>query len=153
MTRRVDQASRTIHASPSSIFHAFEDPRALESWLPPRGMTGRIEAFDFRDGGSYRMSLIYRDENHPPGKSAADRDDVEVRFVRLVRDRTIEQAVVFDSEDPDFAGVMGVVWTFQPGPSGTEVTVRFENVPEGIKPQDHEAGLASTLENLARFVE
>lgn len=153
MTGRVDQAIRTIYASPSTIFAAFEDPRALESWLPPKGMTGRMEAFDFQQGGFYRMSLIYQHENHPPGKSAPDRDEVEVRFVRLIRDKAIEQQVVFESQDPEFAGMMDVQWTFSAGASGTEVTVRCENVPVGIKPEDHQAGLASTLENLAKFVE
>jgi len=33
------------------------------------------------------------------------------------------------------------------------VTVRCEDVPAGIRPEDHQAGLASTLNNLAEFVE
>jgi hypothetical protein len=64
----------------------------------------------------------------------------------------IEQAVVFDSEDPAFAGTM-ITWTFKAIPEGTEVTVRCENVPEGIRPEDHAKGLGSTLENLAAFAE
>lgn len=150
---RVDQASRVIRASPSVLYGAFKDPRALESWLPPRGMTGRLEAFDFRDGGSYRMRLTYDDEGGNRGKSSADADDVEVQLVRLVEDRRIEQAVTFASDDPRFSGVMSVSWTFVPVPPGTEVTVRCENVPEGISREDHQAGLTSSLENLARFVE
>ena len=125
----------------------------MESWLPPAGMTGRMERFDFRDGGSYRMRLTYTDENRGAGKSSADSDEVEVIFVRLVEDRCIEQAVTFDSEDPRFSGVMRMTWTFTPAPKGTDVSVRCENVPEGISPEDHAAGLRSTLENLAKFTE
>ena len=33
------------------------------------------------------------------------------------------------------------------------VTIRAENVPPGISPEDHEAGLNSSLANLAAFVE
>lgn len=153
MTGRTDKASRTIHASPSVLYRAFEDPAAMESWLPPAGMTGHMEWFDFRDGGSYRMRLTYNDENHGSGKSSADSDEVEVGFVKLVKGRRVEQAVTFDSEDPRFSGVMRVIWTFTPAPSGTEVSVRCENVPEGISPEDHAAGLRSTLENLANFTE
>lgn len=98
MTGRTDRASRTIRASPSVLYRAFADPEAVESWLPPAGMTGHMERFDFRDGGSYRMRLTYEDENRGSGKSSADTDEVEVRFVRLVEDRRIEQAVTFDSE-------------------------------------------------------
>lgn len=150
---RTDRASRVIRASPSALYRAFEDPEAMEAWLPPAGMTGHIERFDFREGGSYRMRLVYDDETGGEGKSSADADEVEVRFVRLVEDRRIEQAVAFDADDPRFSGVMRMTWTFTPGPEGTEVTVRCENVPEGISAEDHAAGLSSTLENLAKFTE
>jgi hypothetical protein len=33
------------------------------------------------------------------------------------------------------------------------VRVRCENVPAGIRPQDHAAGIASSLENLAAYAE
>ena len=110
-------------------------------------------ALDFREGGSYRMRLTYLDPAGHRGKSSNDADDVAVRFLALVENRRIEQAVTFDSADPDFAGTMTIVWTFEPVRDGTEVTVRCENVPRGIRRDEHEAGLASTLENLARFTE
>jgi uncharacterized protein YndB with AHSA1/START domain len=150
---RIDEASRVIHASPSAIYGAFADPDALQAWLPPSGMTGRLVAFDFRDGGGYRMRLTYDDKGRNRGKSSNDADDVVVRFARLVEGEYIEQAVTFESADPRFSGVMTVSWSFLPTPSGTAVTVRCENVPDGIRPEDHEAGLASTLENLAAFTE
>lgn len=150
---RTDRASRVIRASPSVLYGAFEDPEAMEAWLPPAGMTGHMERFDFREGGSYRMRLVYDDETRGAGKSSADVDDVEVRFVRLVEDRRIEQAVTFDSDDPSFSGVMTMTWSFTSVPQGTEVSVRCENVPRGIGPEDHAAGLSSTLENLAKFTE
>lgn len=153
MTGRVDEASRTIRASPAVLYRAFADRRAMESWLPPTGMTGRVERFDFREGGSYRMRLTYVGEDTGEGKSSDDSDEVEARFVRLVENRRIEQAVTFESDDPRFSGVMTVLWTFVPAGPGTEVTVRCENVPEGISADDHAAGLRSTLENLAKFAE
>lgn len=36
---------------------------------------------------------------------------------------------------------------------GTKVTITCENVPEGIRQEDHDAGLQSTLKNLVIFVE
>ena len=56
-------------------------------------------------------------------------------------------------EDAAFSGSMQLMWTFQPEDAGTLVTVRAENVPVGIRPEDHEAGLNSSLENLAAFAE
>lgn len=150
---RVDEASRTIEAPPSAAFGAFADPIAMQSWLPPTGMHARVERFDFREGGSYRMRLTYEDPSRGTGKSSDDSDDVEVRFIRLVQDRLIEQEVTFDSDDARFSGIMRVTWTFMPAGIGTEVSVRCENVPEGISAEEHAAGLRSTLENLARHVE
>jgi len=37
--------------------------------------------------------------------------------------------------------------------NGTLVTVRCENVPAGIRREDHQAGLSSTLNNLAALAE
>lgn len=59
----------------------------------------------------------------------------------------------FESEDPAFADAMTTTWTFADVPGGTEVTVVCENVPEAIRPADHETGMKSSLENLAALTE
>jgi hypothetical protein len=48
---------------------------------------------------------------------------------------------------------MTITWTFTPADGGTEVTVVAEDVPDGISQADHDAGLRSSLENLAALVE
>lgn len=125
----------------------------METWLPPQGMTGRMVNFDFREGGAYRMRLTYNEPQHVAGKTSADADEVEVRFVKLVEGECIEQAVTFYSEDSAFSGGMRITWILQPVPDGTVVTVSCENVPPGISPEDHQAGLMWTLANLASFAE
>lgn len=42
-------------------------------------------------------------------------------------------------------------WTLIP--EGTVVTIVCEDVPSGISKEDHDAGLKSSLKNLAHFVE
>jgi uncharacterized protein YndB with AHSA1/START domain len=125
----------------------------MERWLPPDNMTGEILYFDFREGGSYRMRLTYAAPQQGRGKTSEDSDEVEVRLTKLEDGRRIEQEVNFESEDPSFSGVMRMIWTFQPQDEGTLVRIRAENVPEGIRPEDHDAGLNSSLEKLARLVE
>ena len=125
----------------------------MERWLPPRNMTGTMLHFDFREGGSYRMRLTYADPQQGRGKTSEDFDEVEVRLTKLEEERRIEQEITFESEDPAFAGVMRMTWTFQPQDHGTLVTVRAEDVPDGIRPEDHVAGLNSSLENLSRFLQ
>lgn len=125
----------------------------METWLPPQGMTGHMLNFAFREGGAYRMRLIYNESQNVAGKTSANADEVEVRFVKLVEGERIEQAVTFNSEESAFSGEMRITWVLEPLPDGTLVTVRCENVPPGIRPEDHQAGLISTLNNLASFAE
>jgi uncharacterized protein YndB with AHSA1/START domain len=153
MTPRIDSASRLISASPQTVYRAFAEPGAMERWLPPDDMTGKMLRFDFREGGSYRMLLTYAAPQQGRGKTSEDSDEVEVRLTKLEDGRRIEQEVTFESGDPLFSGVMRMIWTFQPQDEGTLVTIRAENVPEGIRPEDHDAGLNSSLEKLARLVE
>lgn len=110
-------------------------------------------AFEFREGGTYRIRLAYNEPRHMAGKTSENADEVEVRFVELAPHERIEQAVTFESDDPAFAGEMRIVWLLQPAENGTLVTVRCEDVPAGIRPEDHQAGLTSTLDNLAAFAE
>jgi hypothetical protein len=63
------------------------------------------------------------------------------------------QRAIFQSDDPAFAGAMTVTWSFAGVDGGTEVTVVCDDVPSGISKEDHDAGLRSSLDNLAAFVE
>jgi uncharacterized protein YndB with AHSA1/START domain len=151
---RTDTASRIIKATPQAIYDAFVDPAALAAWLPPKGMRGDFQRFEPRPGGRYRMTLTYEaPDSATHGKSAADADVVEGKFLELVPGERIVQQADFVSDDPAFAGTMTMSWILVPLPEGTEVTIIADNVPDGIGKADHAAGMASSLENLARFVE
>ena len=150
---RTDRASRLIKAPASQIYRAFIDPEALVRWLPPEGMTGEILAFDARPGSGYRMALHHVDAEHAaPGKTSEHGDVVETRVVALNPGRGIVQSAVFDSDDPAFAGTMRMTWSFEPAEGGTRVAIVCEDVPQGIRKQDHVQGLKSSLANLAAFV-
>lgn len=100
------------------------------------------------------MVLTYEQPSDTPhGKTTENSDSVEGRFAELIPDRLIAQVVEFESDDPAFAGEMKITWTFTAAPGGTEVAVRCENVPPGISKEDHAAGLASSLDNLAAYCE
>jgi uncharacterized protein YndB with AHSA1/START domain len=152
MPRR-DTASRVVAASPAKVYAALVDRDALEAWLPPDGMTGRFERFDPRPGGSYRLVLTYADAAGAPGKATADSDVVDCRFVELVPGRRVVQEVDFVSDDPAFAGTMTMTWQVTAVDGGTRIDIIAEHVPEGISAEHHAAGLASSLTNLAAFVE
>ena len=148
------RVSRIIKAPRWTIYQAFLDPASLVAWLPPEGMKGRLYEFDAREGGAYRMSLTYVKSDHLPRGKTSDRTDmVRGQFLELIPDERIVQLIEFESKDPAFAGPMTIKWTLADVPGGTEVTILCENAPEGIRPNDHEAGFRSTLENLAAFTE
>jgi uncharacterized protein YndB with AHSA1/START domain len=150
---RVHSGSRLIKAPPHAIYRAFLDPVAVAAWRPPKGMTGKVFVFEPRAGGTFRMAFIYDDPGGARGKSSDDADVFEGRFTDLVPDSRIVEAVRFQSDDPAFAGEMTLTTTLEPTAEGTQVTVLIENVPRGISAEDHAAGIASSLENLAAYVE
>jgi uncharacterized protein YndB with AHSA1/START domain len=140
-------------APPERVWAALVDPEALLAWLTPAGMTGRFERFDARPGGRYRMVLTYSDAFGAPGKASVDSDIVEARFVDIVPGERVVQAVDFVSDDPAYAGTMTMTWEVTAVDAGTRVDIVAEDVPDGISTEDHAAGLASSLTNLAAYVE
>ena len=142
-----------VSARPDAVYGAFADPVALMKWLPPGRMTGRALEYDFREGGRYRIELTYGDDAPGAAGKTTGRTDVTTgRFLSLDCGKRIVQSVEFESTDPSFAGAMIMTWRFEPFPTGTLVTIRAENVPPGISKADHDAGLRSSLENLARYL-
>jgi uncharacterized protein YndB with AHSA1/START domain len=141
-----------VAAPPDRIFAALLHREALVVWLPPHGMTARFERFDPRPGGSYRLVLTYIDAGSH-GKTTSDCDVVEARYVDIVPDLRVVQTVDFVSDDPEFDGTMLMTWEVAAVDGGTRVTITADNVPDGISAEDHATGLASSLANLAHYVE
>jgi uncharacterized protein YndB with AHSA1/START domain len=150
---RTDSASRVVAAPPARVYAALVDEEALTAWLPPEGMTARFDRFDARPGGSYRLVLTYSDDSTTSGKATPDSDVVEARYVSLVPGVRVVQAVDFDSGDPAFAGTMTMTWEVAAVEGGTLIEITADDVPDGISAEDHATGLASSLANLARYVE
>ena len=150
---RTDRSSRLIEAPLERVYAALVDPSALLAWLPPDGMSGRFERFDARPGGSYRLVLTYDDPSNSPGKASADSDVVEARFVEILPNVRVVQAIDFVSDDPAYAGTMTMTWQVTSVEISTRVDITAEDVPDGISAEDHAAGLASSLANLAAYLE
>jgi uncharacterized protein YndB with AHSA1/START domain len=153
-TKRIDSASRVIRTSPHVLYQAFLDPKAIATWRPPQGMTCKIYHFAAGVGGTYRMAFVYKDTDHnTAGKTSLHEDVFTGRFVDLEPSKRIVEAVDFVSEDPAFAGTMVITTTFELVEEGTRVTFAAEDVPPGIKAEDHQQGMESSLENLAKYTE
>ena len=116
-------------------------------------MAAKIYRFEPRLGGRYRMAFFYDDAAAGPGKTAENADVFEGRFLELIPEEKIVEAIEFESTDPAFAGTMTITTILTPVRDGTKVTLTAENVPTGISAADHEAGMESTLKNLANLLE
>jgi uncharacterized protein YndB with AHSA1/START domain len=148
---RIDSATRVIVAAPEVVYFGLMKAEARVAFLPPEGMTGRLEAWDPRPGGGYRLVLSY-DDQATPGKSEANTDVVVARFVEIDPPRRVVEEVDFESDDPRFSGTMTMTWTVEADPGGARVTIAASDVPEGITEADHVAGMTSTLANLDYYV-
>jgi Activator of Hsp90 ATPase homolog 1-like protein len=74
-------------------------------------------------------------------------------FVDVVPGVRVGQAIDFVSDDPTNAGTMTMTWEVTAGDAGTRVDIRADDVPAGISAKDHAAGLASSLANLATYLQ
>ena len=153
-TGRSTRVSQIIKAPREVVYRAFIEPEAVASWLAPDKMKGHVDTFEPYKGGKFRMSLTYLDQQDSPrGKTSEDTDTFEGKFVELLPSEKIVWVVAFESEQPDFAGEMTIIWSLADADGGTEVTVLFEDIPKGISLEDNELGSQQSLRKLAAFVE
>jgi uncharacterized protein YndB with AHSA1/START domain len=144
--------SKVIKASRDVVYQACLDPEALASWRVPDNMTGRVDSFDPREGGRYRMSLTYRDPEQSAGKTSEATDTFQGQFVELVPGEKVVELIDFESADPRFAGQMRMTTTLADSADGTEITVLCEGLPTGIRPEDNVTGTEQALEKLAALL-
>lgn len=143
---------RVIAASCERIYDALVDPDALTTWLPPRNMTGSIQHYDPHVGGSFRLVLTYSDTSASQGKSTADADIIEARFLELHPGSRVVWAVDFAEVDSVYAGTMTMAWQLTPVHDGSRVRITADGVPDAISPEDHREGMNASLNNLARYL-
>lgn len=150
--KRVDKASKVIKASPETIYNAHLDKDAIAAWRAPKGMTCYVHLFEPKEGGRYKMELVYP-EKSDDAKTTDNSDVLEGTFLELIPNEKIVEETKFESDKPGFEEKMLFTTTLKEVGGGTEVSFSAENVPEAISKEDHFQGMMSSLNNLASFVE
>lgn len=146
--------TKVIKAPLEKVFSAFATAEALEEWLAPDGMTGKVHIFDFRPGGGYEMSLYYNQKQQEfEGKTNENEDRFTAKFTEIIPNEKIVQLTEFESGNEDFEGKMIMEVDFKTKGNDTVIAMAFKNIPQGIKPEDNEEGTRQSLEKLARYVE
>jgi uncharacterized protein YndB with AHSA1/START domain len=146
------RVAKVIKAPRKAVYQAFADREALAAWLPPETMRGQVHTFEPREGGEFRMSLTYQNpEDSQRGKTSQDTDTFQGRFVEPVPFEKIVWFVEF-SQEPELMGEMRISWSLADAEGGTDVNVPCDGIPEGIRPEDNEAGCRSSLQKLAALL-
>jgi len=143
---------RHVRAPRDRVYRALLDPALVQQWMVPDGMTSDVHSFDAREGGTFRISLAYG-EPTSTGKTSAQTDTFHGRFVRLVPDAEVVQAVEFETDDPALQGEMTITYTLSDADGGTDLVGVHEDVPPGVPPADNELGWTISIEKLAALVE
>ncbi len=146
-------ATVLVPATAEAAFRACTDPVALATWRVPDAMTAEVHEFDARVGGHYRMSLHYATADHRvPGKTDRHTDTFRGTFVELVPAERIVEVIEFETDDPTLAGPMTVTTNFTGSDAGTEVVVRHEHLPVGIREADNQLGTRQSLTRLRDYL-
>ncbi|WP_424186261.1 SRPBCC domain-containing protein [Actinokineospora sp. G85] len=146
------EVSRVVGADARTVFQALTSAAAITAWRFPHGMSAVVHEFDARPGGRSRVSLTYADPA-AVGKTEANTDTYSGEFVELAADEKVVERITFDSADPNLRRPMTMTTTLTPAGTGTRVTIRHDDLPDGVAPADNEAGTRMALENLAAHVE
>jgi uncharacterized protein YndB with AHSA1/START domain len=142
-----------VNAPRAKVYRALVDPRAVERWRVPTGMTSHIHTFDAREGGSFRISLTY-DAPTATGKTSAHTDTYHGHFAKLVPNEQVVEVVEFETTDPALRGKMTLTITLSDAADGgTDVLGVHEGLPPGVPAADNETGWRSSLTKLAALVE
>ena len=134
------------------MFSLLLDAAAVERWRVPDGMTARVHELEPREGGTFRVSLVY-DEPGNAGKSAANTDTYRGRFAELVPDERVVEVLEFETADPDLQGEMRFTTTLEDDDRGTCIVMVHEGVPDAVPPEDNEVGIRTAIDRLAALAE
>ncbi|MFF4544887.1 SRPBCC domain-containing protein [Streptomyces sp. NPDC001406] len=146
------RVSRHLQAPPAVVYRALVDPDAIAAWRVPDGMTAHVHAFDAREGGAFRVSLVH-DEQGVPGKSGGRTDTYRGHFARLVPDQLVVEEIEFESDDDALRRPMTLTTSLTGADGGTDVVMVHEGIPDEIPREDNELGTRMALDKLARLVE
>jgi uncharacterized protein YndB with AHSA1/START domain len=139
------EASRIVFAPEDTIYGVMTDIERLSLWLLPDGEDVRIDKFDLRPGGRFRVELTPGDD-YPV-------QAINGRFVDIVSDQQIVQIVELESALQGFTGTMRIIWCLEDVPEGTCLRLAAQDTPPGLDTEWLTRQFELTLDRLALLVE
>lgn len=143
MSSNTVRLHRVLRSKPERVYRAFIDPDAMAKWLPPNGFTGKVHHMDAKVGGTYKMSFT----NFSTGSSHS----FGGKFLALEPNKSLRYTDAFD--DPNLPGQMVTTIALTAVPSGVELNVTQEGIPDVIPLDACYVGWQESLTLLAKLVE
>lgn len=134
---------RVLKAPVARVWRAFSNPEAKATWLPPFGFICNVDSFDFKVGGTYRMSFTSFANDHKHSWSGTFKE-IKPNELLVLTDK-------FD--DPNLPNEMTVTVSFKEVMCGTELTVKQEGIPAMIPTEMCYLGWQESFVKLAQLVE
>nr|WP_321360056.1 SRPBCC domain-containing protein [uncultured Hyphomonas sp.] len=139
------EASRIVFAPEDTLYGAMTDQDQLALWLLPDGEDMRIEKFDLRPGGTFRVSF--------GGGGDCLVEAINGHFIDIVSDKKVVQTLEFDSYLPGYDGTMRVTWSLEDVAEGTCLRIVANDTPPGLDADWLTRQFELTLDRLATLVE
>ncbi len=143
MTNNNVSLHRVFTATPEKVYHAFTEPNALASWLPPYGYVCIVHNIDVKEGGSYKMSFT----NFSTGNAQSFGGE----YLEIKPNEYLKYTDKFD--DPNLPGEMITTVWLKKVSCGTEIKITQEGIPAAIPAEMCYLGWQESLEKLKKLVE
>jgi uncharacterized protein YndB with AHSA1/START domain len=143
MSSRTVSLHRVLRTKPEKLYRAFLEPDAMSKWIAPYGFTCRVQQFEPRVGGRFKMSF----HNFSTGNGHSFGGE----YLELVPNERIRYTDQFD--DPNLPGTLQVTVTLKAVLCGTELSICQEGIPEAIPLEMCYLGWQESLAQLATLVE
>lgn len=143
MSTNTVRLHRVLRTPPEKVYRAFLDADAMSKWLPPYGFTCKVQHFEGKVGGTFRMSFT----NFTTGKSHS----FGGTYHELVPGQRIRYSDKFD--DPNLPGEMSVTINLKPVLCGTDVNIEQTGIPAVIPAEMCYLGWQESLDQLKVLVE
>ncbi len=149
---RATRIRRLLRAPRAQVYRALINAEAVAQWKFPDGMRCHVHSFEGREGGAFRISLIY-DSPDAVGKTTAHTDTYHGRFEKLIPDERVVEVDEFETVDPALRGEMKITIRLADAEGGTDILAVHEGLPPGVSLADNEKGWSLALAKLAALVE
>ena len=143
MSNNFVKLHRILLAPTEKVFKAFADADAMASWIPPFGFLCKVQQFDFKLGGIYKMSFI--------NFSTGSQHSFGGEFLEIIPNELIKYSDKFD--DQNLPGQIITTISLKKVLCGTELMITQEGLPEAIPTEMCYLGWQDSLEKLKRLVE